>query len=346
MISLNKRYPVVMTLQGNNTPDIVCDLPVALKTNLTQKALGVGTMTMNNSNIPVFIPELMSEETNNYDCGTTGTSTYIGKTGGINALDYFLVFRRADNSEAVMAVVQWIPQPSQKVPFSVPDENSVFTTPYYYCFDFMNFLGMITSQLNNAILVYEPSTISSLNLDSETNTYNLYIQDNISMLMDYQLEFSPKLKELLPFETVEVNLGSSKTYRVNWNTFTMSINNVKYWNASAPMYDVFPFDLILMNCNLPMIPIEFVSNVASAYPLQKEVFFMFEKAEPGINIYNKFRLVNDYLYDKLHRFTQDKPATNKFKTILILRTKKNKNYLEWNYPSTSEITLSLSVFEL
>lgn len=343
--NFTNREEISISLNGNNTPTFSCDMPSSLRDGLLSKAMSVSSLYLNNTSIPIFIPELATSSTLTYNPGATTTNTVIGANGGINATDYFVVFRnRSSNAVACAAIVQWVQTRNVSPPSSPPDENSVFTTPYYYCYDFADFLISVQNSITAAIVAVQgPIYVTPVLLfDSATNTFNLSVPDTIGVDLVYSLEFSPKLIKLLPFQNIATNYG---TFSLQWQQLTVALDSNTYFLTTAPLYDtIFPFDLVLLNCNLPMIPVEFISNQASAIPLQRRVFFKFRKANAGLSIYNFFEASNNYVFDKLHRFTQQSAAAARLNITLILRTRKNKNYIEWSFPSDSELSIDLGVF--
>lgn len=341
------RQEINLTLKGNGTSTMTCDMPSALQSNgLLSKALGVSSLYFNNTNIPVFIPELATQNTLTQNAGSTGTNTILGNTDLINATDYFVIFRSYANDAACKSIVQWNQTRNISPPNSTPDENSVFTTPYYYSFDFPDFISRVEDAILKAIQNITAVNGVVLLLDESTNTFNLSITDNVTLASStpYSVEFSEKLIKLFPFQSTKTTFG---TYKIKWQQLEIQLDTNEYFTTSTPLQDtIFPFDYVLINCNLPMIPVEFISNEISQIPLGRKVFFKFRKSNVGLNIYNFFEATNSYLFDKLHRFTQDESPDQKLRLTLILRTKKNKNYLEWNFPSDCEMCFDVSVFSV
>lgn len=347
MSNLVNMKQTVLSLYGNGTPVMACELPSCFADELNSKAVSVQQMYMTNTSIPIFVPELISETTASYSPGAT-TSHVLGNTGGLNRLDYFFVFRKYDdNSAATACIVNWAPSNPNAMtpPAFIPDENSVFTTPYFHCFDFTQFLMMCNEAVTAAINDVTPlADYIVFSLDESSQTFNLSIPSSLSS-SEYQLEMSPKLAKLFPFNSTKTNYG---TFAIRWSNLLQEVNGIEYYNACAPIYDtIFPFDSILLSTDLPLFPIEFISNRASAYPLQKSVMFQFRKINAGLNIYDHFIASNDYMLDKAHRFTQNNPANGRRMSItLILRTRKNENYLEWNFPSDSKLELVLNTYSV
>lgn len=348
MNNFSVRQECYLSLNGNETPTFTCDMPSCLSDGLFDKALGISGLYMNNSNIPVFVPELATSDTLNYSPGATTTNNKLNGTPGLNTTDYFIVVRNAANSVACCSYVVWKQTRNISPPSSIPDSNSIFTTPYYHCFDFTDFMEQVETALRLGIdNVFSLGVdLVSLELDSETNTFNLSISNDLPLagISSFSIEFSPKLIQLFPFQSSQT---AFRTYRIKWQQLPVQLASFSCYSATAPVYDsIFPFDLILLNCNLPMIPVEFIENTQSAIPLRRNVFFKFRKANAGLSIYNFFEANNNYLFDKLHRFTQGEPASRKLSITLILRTRKGKNYLEWSFPTNCELALDMNVFTI
>lgn len=338
----NTRLETVISVNGNGSPQMSCDMPSSLKENLRRKAIAIPSLTLGNTNIPIFVPELATPATLAYN--TTATSnTLIGANGGMNALDYFVVVRKIDNSVACASIVQWTNTNGIPAPFSIPNEGSVISTPYYHCFDFSQFMKMVLFALQSAMQSVVGLLGIILTLDSETNTFNLSVDQSFNVGA-YQIEFSPKLISLFPFQRATTPYSTSV---IQWSDILVDLNASTFYNSTAPLYStIFPFDLILMGCNLPMMPVEFVTNVISQYPLNEEIFFVFQKVGPSLNIYDSFTALNPYTFDKLHRFKEDSQGDNRLKIRLILRTRRGKNYINWDFPATSEILIMLNTFEI
>jgi hypothetical protein len=334
----------VLTLEGSNSPTVYSEIPAVLNNNLRTKAVGISNMYLSNTNIPIFIPKLATPGTMNFTPGAA-TNTILNNTDTQNVLDYFVVIRNQNNTQAVMNYINWGPMNKDAMtpPPFVPDVNSIFTCPYYYCFDFMKFLNIVNGSIQQAIFqLTSTGEQTFLIYDAESNTFNLAVPSGLQLQIS--IEFSDSLLELLPFSTTRTPY---RTNKIDWSQMEITVNGDTYSNATAPLYDtIFPFDLVLLHTNMPLVPIEFISNRQSAYPLNRPVVFMFRKQNPGLSIYNAFVAANDYLFDKVHQFTQDQPDSSKMNLTLILRTRQNKNYIEWPIPYGSTLELVLNTYRL
>lgn len=340
------RQPVIISLEGTGSDILSCPLPPIFRDSmLFRLKLGVSTMYLNNGNIPIFIPELITLPTLTY--ATTATSEVrIGDDWTVESLDYFIVLRNNDNSQAVVSFVQHsqsnglIPPPS-----SIVGAESVYTTEYYYYFEFMDFVNSVYDAIAAAFNNKSLSTTGlSIIYDAESQTMNFSYASAIASA--WAVEFSPKLHQLFAFQSRLTPYG---TYRPLYPKLTLSIESVECVNTSAEIRDtIFPFDLFLINTNLPIQPTQIMSNrtgTNNRFTLQDPVMFTFRKLTPGLNIGSAFVAANPTQDSLLHSFTQRTVGRNMLSIKLILRTRRDKFYLPWSIPIGANVEFDLNVFE-
>ena len=151
-----------ITLYGQGNNDVMMKFPVPpeLQYNLATKRVGIQDMEIDTRSFPRFIPQLLWYDTNvnSYTGGST-VQNRIGDSDFYDVLGYFFVIRKNDNSISCTSFVQWS-NPNNFTTFPTlngPDPRTIYLTPYYYCYNFMDFLDMcqqaIVAGLTNVFII-------------------------------------------------------------------------------------------------------------------------------------------------------------------------------------------------
>ena len=120
--------------QGNNDVTMKFPVPPELQYTLMSKRVGIQDMEIDTQGFPRFVPQLFwyDADVNSYKTGAV-IDNEIGGGDFYDALGYFFVIRKNDNSIACKSVVQWSnPNNFTSFPtFNGPDPRSIYLTPYY-----------------------------------------------------------------------------------------------------------------------------------------------------------------------------------------------------------------------
>ena len=341
-------------LKGNgNSVHIKCNTPNCLKKDLQIKRLACQSVYLSTRSIPRFIPTLATEARKAYDSGATVTkwdNIGVNPYTNISNTDYFVNIRTPNNTACYTSTLFWtnvnnINQP----PFYVPDANSIYYLPYYYCYNVAQFFDMIAQTINVGITqatggLSNPATVI---YDASSNTVNMSIP--LIIATSHDIELSPSLQELLGFETSDVNYGSYITKKLIFSQIIVSINGVDYLNVSAKLQeDLFPFDKYVISSNLPVTPIDFYSSSDPSVGggSQIPVLFMWRESEMQIQSGKPISIINNNMMERQKTFEDDTFGNNQIEFKLMLRSKKNQNWVEWVLPIGETMEIVLNTYRL
>jgi hypothetical protein len=233
--------------------------PEFFKKNLDKKLIRIQKFTLNNKGVPCFIPNRLTSLTNgpyySSSAGGIGILPQMGAVFGINSLEYFIIIRSVNTSHVSSAsqqsFLQLIPENPNTVPPIAPidDDVTYYLTPYYYYFNFTDFLSLVEININNAYGAMLGSSVykqyASFVLSNDGIT--LYIDTGVQS--QFIIEFSQSLIDILPFKSLlsPYTVGA-KSYMIEFPVFQFPSAGVNYNIASCPLYEsIFPFSELLIN---------------------------------------------------------------------------------------------------
>lgn len=342
-----KQSEISLTGNGSNSR-ISVRTPEELKTDLMVKRLALQSLELSTKSIPRFIPVLATQASRDYIAGAT-TNTSNSGSAFTNLTDYFINIRAKDNSVCQTSFVYWTNINNTTIPY-FPDARSIFYEPYYYCYDFTDFLEMVQHAINVGLLAITGlpvSTPATFVYDAESNTFNLSVSTAYETA--YYFEFSPELQNVFGFATSQVNLGTFITFRLKWGPMLVDINGVDYVNISTkPKNSIFPFDLYVIQSDLPLTPVSFISSTdpVNSYVLQSPIVYMFRDKDLHIHSGNDIVLTNNNILERQKTFEQNTFGDPTCSFRLILRTKKYQEFIEWVLPVGEKLSFTLNTYRL
>lgn len=329
--------------------------PQCLKKDLMCKRLLCQSVHVTTNSIPRFIPTLATEARYAYQNGATVTAwDNIGVANPLERVtntDYFVNIRSLDNTECYTSELFWnnmnnVEQP----PYYVPDNTDVFYIPYYYCYDIINFLDIIANALNigfvqatGAPLTYNCAVL----FDAETNTVSINVPTNLGNA--WNIELGPSLADLLGMATTNINLGTFVTKQIKWSPLLVDINGVAYLSVSAKLQpNFFPFDRYVISSSLPVTPVTFhvSTDPIEGGALQQNVVFMWRPNDMQIQSGYPITITNDNMFEKQKTFEQDTFTDIQIEFKLLVRIKKNQNWIEWVIPDGEQMEITLNTVRL
>ena len=338
---------------GNNV-HLKAITPNALKKDLMVKRLLCQSVYLTTGSIPRFIPLLATAARHAYNAGASVTNWDNLGTNSLQVIsntDYFFNIRKPDNTECYTSTIFWanvnnIAQP----PAYLPDENSIYYIPYYYCYDITQFFDMMADTLNVGFVqatggaLANPCTVL---YDASTNTVNISIPKTLSD--GWNVEMSPSLTALMGMATTNVNFGTYITNQIKWSPLLISINGVDYVNASAKLQpNLFPFDRYVVASDLPVTPVGFhvSTDPVIGGGFSEQVLFMWREGEVEIQSGVPINMVNDNMFEKQKTFEEDTYSASQIEFKLLLRSKKNQNWIEWVLPVGEKLEITLNTVRL
>lgn len=360
-----------LTLEPVNRNDNIlkCPVPPELRENLRIKKVGIQEMVVDTSKIPKFVPQVA------YPYGAQSITFYKGGSSNdsivpppeqliINqdALQYFINYRANDNSKCITSVVMWNDPNNLPVPnSSVVDSISVYSLPYYHCYNFMDFLTMVQLTINNAIATNLGNPIpagkeSLFKYDASTKTFQLTVCDEY--VTNHKIEISQSLQDIFRFQSAQINAGFLQspgnpdypynTYQITFNDIFAVGSNTFYQATNDVKNTIFPFDLCFITTNLPVPPVTFINsadqNIGEA---------------TKFNILHKFRIKGNVL--EMNEYLDIAPTNvvNRLKTLLddsfnsqhltfsmYFRTRVEHEFIKWTFPIDEEIDISLVTYNV
>lgn len=349
---------------SNNTPILKCPTPNQLRVNLDAKRVGIENLLITMDKIPRFIPEYGGSPNSsyfNYTAGSTSDTKINNPDFGVNILNYFVNVRKLDNSEAVTSYVTWTnPNNLQKPNNMYYTPSNVYYEPYYYSYNFMDFVTCVQVAINEAFTEILGAPITNpciFQFDASSNTFILQMDNTYEAT--YDIEFSPNLKQLFNFQTSAVNLGYLTTpasprtyiqsYLIQWSDFTESIGSVTYTVATCKISNtIYPFDLFILSCDLPINTIDFFSSYDNAISIDKskKVLFMWRKDFDAIDMPVKLEINNEGVANKLKNFTANSFDNNYISFTFSMRTRRDNIYIDWVFQPSDKIEFTLNTYSL
>ena len=263
----------------NSRLELSCVVPPELQKDLYTKRVGIEELSVDTSKIPRFIPTValtqFTSTVTNYWGGSSNDSQLPPPANtnlNIDVLNYFINYRQKDNSRCYTSFVMWndpnnLPAPN----INIVDATSVYSLPYFFCYNFMDFMSMVEYSINVAIETYTGAPIPDgqqalFKYDALSKTYQLSIAQ--TYLTNFDIEFSEGLYELFRFQSIQINSGSNTqlnipvtTYQIQFND-RFGIGDTFYYNSVCEVKNtIFPFDLMFLTTNLPVQPTYFINSV-------------------------------------------------------------------------------------
>lgn len=306
-----------------------------LKANLNRKRMRVQKFTVNNTSVPVFIPDRLKTNTLYYyiTAGGTGILPPENNTLTPNSLEYFTIVREISGTNSIASkqfFINHIPEnPNLPAPsFVIDDDVSYYLNEYYYYYDFLHFLAILEDALNNSISALEGVTDNYCSFVLEDTGITLYVEK--TMANKYTIEISDSLKRIIPFKSYLSNFTvNGISHVLDFPIFETASGATTYKSISCQLYEtVFPFsELLIRSEDIGANYTIFVNNedvksnqqqgsfesIILSYNIRTNLFNQ---------IYDFYQYVNNN--DSLWvNFKENKSDDNYFTIELFLRLKNN-----------------------
>jgi hypothetical protein len=341
---------------GNNV-NIRARCPDTLRQDLFVKRVACQSVSLTTNSIPRFIPELASEARKAYTNGATSiTWDNLGTNNFqvISNTDYFVNVRNLSNTACYTSTVFWsnvnnIDQP----PFYVPDDQSIYYLPYYYCYDITLFYEMVEEAANvglaQALGVIVDSLPHKVTLiyDAESSTVNFSVP--LLNAAEWNFEFSPSLAKLMGMATTNVNYGTYVTKQLKWSLLLTTINSATYVNASAKLQqNMLPFDRYVVASDLPVTPVEFSvsTDPLVSSPFEIQALTMWRDTEMSLQSGKTITISFDNILERQKTFEDATYGNSQIQFRLMLRSSRNQVWIEWILPIGEKLELTLNTYRL
>lgn len=222
--------------------------PDILKNNLDSKLLKIRKFTVNNSYIPIFIPQrVKTTETSyfNITMSTSNTITFGNLTP--DSLKYFIIVRRNSDNFANTRYILNVPEkPTLVKPNNVIDNDvEYYSNEYYWYHDIMHFLDIIANQINQGGLSF--GVPPKCNITFGQNGFTFYFDK--TFIDTFDVEFSESLIQLFPLRSfISPYVTNTNAYVLKMTDFELSSGTTTYRSSSCLLYEKgFPFDGLLIN---------------------------------------------------------------------------------------------------
>lgn len=299
--------------------------PDILVNNLQHKQIRVQKFYINNTSLPIFIPNRITDPSYFNVVTTAAHTQYVNNTLTSQSLQYYIILRDSTSTNATVVFLQQpnlnfgVPMP----PTVIYDDYQYYINPYYYYYDFTHFLTVIVNAINQAYSV-NPSAAgdppSPILWQNKDGYFQLFIQNDTS----WYIELSQSLINILPFKNIQVLPG---IFRLIFDPTPVTINGANYNEVDANFYDtIFPFaQLVFQSDDSELNPIIFVDQGALTSNTQVGRFessiLTFDiETNNFLGVYNFYKYVNneDSLWINFHT---DKNSKNHLTVTLYLRLK-------------------------
>lgn len=272
-MTLDNRYQQIFDFAYRNATDNEIDCkfrfrrPEFFKANLERKQCRVQKFAVNNTSIPLFIPErAVSQSYFNVSVNSTNPGTVYNNSDilTVNSLKYFVIIRNNANTEGEIAYIRHIPENSSLVaPLSVlTDDTQYYMNDYYYYHDFTHFLSILSETINNmAFSKFGVFSNCAITIDRESNSFIFYF--NKTFINSYQVEFSQSLIDLFPLKNIKSPYTTPQpSYFLPFSQFETASGSINYKTTSCPIYEIiFPFsELLITSKDLGVNFTQFMSN--------------------------------------------------------------------------------------
>jgi hypothetical protein len=342
-----------ITLDGKGRNELSCPVPSWLLQHLIPKRIAVQDFYMTMGSIPKFIPRIATAETIAYglgNAGATGSNESNSSMVPINQTDYFINCRDSTNTNCFTAYIEWTNPNDAQTPIGQYTQADCEISPYFLCFNLMNFVSMIQTALNLAVTNIVGGPLSSpcaFTYDVESDTFNISIPQTYDA---YSIELSPSLKRLFNFETTLVRLGTIYTHKIIWSPILISINDVDCVNSACKgSTSLFPYDRLILTTNLPITPTTFLDNSMTNFSQASDdlnVLFMLRRFDERIGVDVSVSDENTNMIERARTFIQEKHTDSMLSFRILLRSKATKNFIEWALPPGEKIELTLNTYNL
>lgn len=267
--------------------------PPCLGSNLFSKRMYASSLYINNTMLPLFIPEMMPE---NYaqstfaglHKGNCGFIASFGETYDINSIGYFIAVQKRDFTQTIVDFVKHVPQnPLNKPPlFPISDKNIYYLNKYYWYYNFAHFLKSVEASFNQALTSLigpnsEPDPYVYITTDGKICT--MYVRQDVSnQIFIYTSE---SLNDILPFNCSIFNFPNC--WHINDTEMTTNFLGSTYDVFQCKYYDtIVPFTQVVVDCqDFPLTFQEFTSSAENLISYSKIFLSYFLE---GNEIYNKF----------------------------------------------------------
>lgn len=301
--------------------------PEIMKENLNDKKIRIQKLRINNTFIPLFIPdryktqdELIEQDTElslmglikNYSQPNT---LYIRSpnvpTVQPNLLKYFTCITTPTTIDISILqptiINKNIPIPN----YVIKNDIEYYTNQGYYYYDLGLFLKQLQIQINGSLnMFYTTSNVSYCKLQytqtGNGTSVSIFLQNSMFVAPnDMQiLGFSRDLLEILPFSNIYKAFSIIESDLISYIDFTeetIQMNGVAYRTASCTLFDnMFPFTQLLINSDLMNVnPEDFIdnntlsSNISTGNPTSTMLSYDISTENP-LGIYNYYTYINNY----------------------------------------------------
>lgn len=367
-----------ITLIGNGkTSAMKIPTPNCLQNNLLHKRIGIKSVTIDTSSIPRFIPRLIDWSQFSYSSGAT-VDNLVFPTGGalnillvaMNFLGYFVVLRKNDNTRACQSFVEYgnpnnLDQPqylSTTMETMISRQAQINFTPFYFMYDFSDFLEYVSTAIDHAFETLEPVTPynpSYFVYDAATKTFELMVDVNI--ITNYHLEFDDALFKLFRFNSKKINnVGTSTgdglpafyypTNRIRFQPFVKYIGTDPYYNATCEVKNnIFPYNTFIIECqSLPLQYFNFRStkdttnNCDNSFQSLKVWKKEFNSMNMDENLYDK----STDIADDANNFTSNTLGGQAFLTFRLILKTPDDIFIDWILRENEKIDAILFIYDV
>jgi hypothetical protein len=292
---INSNIAILKLKQSKNF-GLQCPVPKSLVNNLLNKAIAAKTVKIENGSFPVFIPKLYTGEiaatfTNR---NTASNYIYFDDAGIAQCLQ---ISQKLNPSFSVnRETYDTLTFPYLKNQSDLYNNSDVYNK-YFFCYNFINFIGMLQDQMkttNNGIII---------NYNTSDGTVSL------SVLKQYidsgkNISFNNDLLDILPFEKSPISNG---LYNMVFNKdLILNINNADYFTSSC-FPCIFFFDSLFIGLkNNPIVPVEICGSGLNITNIEsQELIFMFDLLASGISYNSTCFYADNQNISMYHTFNQN-----------------------------------------
>ena len=355
-------------------PAMNVPLPLILRDNLLTKRIGIRDMTLDTTSLPRFVPSIFVNSGSNLQNFDTGAPDSIYTPRDIDfdvdITNYYVIIRKKaadpllqpEGTRACCSFVVWndpnnlskAPRPNEVTPFTV------YALPYYYSYNFMDFLTMVETAINKG---YEklfgsyPTNPVYLVYEAETQTFNLSaVPDMAGDNSQYQIEFSQNLYDIFRFQHVQINPSyftntniHIPTYVIKFSPISVDYGNVNYLNTTCrSTNNIFPFDLFFLECNLPLQQTLFSSSNDTSINDEQPYTILYEWKikQNALNLDDYLTEERTNLVERLKQFNENYMQGDKLRCRLFARTRKEGFFIELVLQAGEKLEFGLNVYNV
>lgn len=317
---------------------------IQFRENLANKKITVDYGYFANGNLPLFIPDMLTE----LYTFTPTPVTQTNNTLSINSLDYVLRVRDTGTGDTYIYYILWTPELPVSAPSSRPsNQQAMYSNRYYWSKTPTHFSQIVTNAINALA-----SSVAAISLGNVvqivvgSSSFGLIINQNF-VSNGFELELSHNLNKLFKFQSVYVDDMFEKvifsTNTVAYNTQTCVVSNgIGYANWS-------PFDQIIISSDLNLKKIQKQNNLRSTtqfYNTQyQNVILEFSLTDSTpVDFYPYFEYITQSSNTKYIFFENDVDLKETFRISVLLYNVSKNVLFPYTMNKNEFINLKLRIF--